>query len=266
MLPYYDDRELRLLIELWLTHRLQPTALARRLLEKRSVYALADDGDWRPRSDVAYEAERVFVALRRAALHVVPCLELPDHLRRVERVPPALFVRGDSNLLWRPAVAVVGARRAHRSAEQWARQVAVEAVRDDWLVVSGGARGIDTAAHFGAVDAGGATLAYLGVAADCIYPRHNARLFLRIIESGGALVSEHLPLSRTFKGAHAMRNRFIAAHARHLYIAEADVGSGTLGTAAVAARLGVPIHVSPPGVGVRRAGLDLLRAEGAEVG
>ncbi len=266
MLPYYDDEALRLLIELWLTHRLQPTALARRLIEQGSVFALADDADWRPRADVTYEAQRVFVALRRSALHVVSCLELPEHLRRVERVPPALFVRGDPDLLRRPAVAVVGARRAHRSAEHWAREIAANAVRDDWLVVSGGARGIDTAAHLGALDAGGLTLAYLGVAADCIYPRHNARLFLRIIESGGALVSEHLPLARTFKGAHAMRNRFIAAHASQLYIAEADVGSGTLGTAAAATRLGVPIRVSPAGVGVRRRGLDLLVAEGAEVG
>jgi predicted Rossmann fold nucleotide-binding protein DprA/Smf involved in DNA uptake len=74
-----------------------------------------------------------------------------------------------------------------------------------------------------------------------------------------------LPLAQTFKGAHAMRNRFIAAHASQLYIAEADVGSGSLGTAATAARLGVPIRVSPPGVGIRRGGLELLVAEGAEV-
>ncbi|HSI04673.1 MAG: DNA-processing protein DprA [Myxococcota bacterium] len=265
MPPYVDDAELRLLIELWLTHKARPSALAQAILCRGSMLALADSDAWRPRPGVAYEARRVLVALRRSALHVVSVLELPEHLRRVPGVPPALFVRGDLELLRKPAIAVVGARRAHRSAEGWARSVAARAAGEGWLVVSGGARGIDTAAHLGALDANGPTLAYLGVAADCIYPRHNARLFLRIVESGGALVSEHLPLARTFKGAHAMRNRFIAAHASHLYIAEADVGSGSLGTAAMATRLGVPIRVSPPGVGIRRGGLELLVAQGAEV-
>ncbi len=266
MQPHLDDSEVRQLIALWLTHRTRPSALAQAMLRHGSVSSLADAGEWRPRDDLAYEAQRVFVALRRSALHVVSIFEMPERLRRAPNVPPALFVRGDPLLLHQSAVAVVGARRAHRSAEAWARNVAARAARDGWLVVSGGARGIDTAAHVGALDAGGRTLAYLGVAADRVYPRHNSRLFLRILANGGALVSEHPPLAPTFKGAHAMRNRFIAAHASHLYIAEADIASGSLGTAASAARLGVPIRVSPPGVGVRRGGLDLLLAAGAELG
>jgi len=129
-------------------------------------------------------------------------------------------------------------------------------------VVSGGARGIDGAAHRGALAAGAPTLAYLGVAVDRIYPSRHRPLFARILRDGGALVSEHPPRATTRKWAHADRNRFIAAQSRRIYVAEADEGSGSLGTTDWANRLGVEVLVSPPGVAEKRAGLDALVAAG----
>ncbi len=258
-----DGDELRVLVQLWLAHATRAPPLAEVLLARRSAVAVAALDEWRP--GVMREASRVLAALAWAHIHVVPIWNWPWQLARARPLAPALMVRGDVGLLWRSGVGIVGARRAHGSAESWARHVARGHVLRGELVVSGGARGVDTAAHLGALDAGGQTLAYIGAAADCIYPKHNRGLFLRILQSGGALVSEHLPLSKTYKGAHALRNRFIAAHASRLYVAEADVDSGSLGTAGFAKRWGVPVLVPPADIGVRRAGIAALIAEGAAV-
>jgi DNA processing protein len=173
-----------------------------------------------------------------------------------------LFVRGNAEALARPAVGIVGARDARRDAEAWAFERAAEAAVAGHVVASGGARGIDAAAHQGALRAGGTTVAYLGVPADRIYPRGNERLFRAMLEGGGALVSEHPPGVSTPAFEHAKRNRFIAAHASRLYIAEARASSGTLATARYARRHGVPVLVSPPGVGAQRDGIDMLLAKG----
>ena len=190
-------------------------------------------------------------------MQVVPVWAWPEHLLRVRPLAPALYVRGDARLLWRTGTAIVGPREADESARAWAFELAARSSADGELVISGGARGIDTAAHLGALSSG-RTVAYIGAPTDAIYPRHNKALFERLIAEGHAIVSELLPGDFTGRAAHMARNRFIAAHAREVYIAEADIVSGSLGTAAYATDYGVPIIVSPPGIGVRRSGLDLL--------
>jgi len=163
-------------------------------------------------------------------------------------------------------VAIVGARQAAASARTWAEGLARHVAGHGALVVSGGAYGIDAAAHAGALASDGRTVAYLGTAADRIYPRVHAGLFARILEQGGALVAEHPPGASTFKSAHALRNRFIAGHASHVVIAEAALESGSLGTAAYARKLGRRIWVPPTTVGGERAGIERLLRDGvAEV-
>lgn len=195
-------------------------------------------------------------------IHLVPVWELPSPLTRLRPLPPMLFVRGDATLLRRLAVAVVGAREAASAGQEWAVERAREAARAKLLLVSGGARGIDAAAHAGAMAEGGQTLAYLGVAADRIYPDHNRRLFERILVRGGALVSEHPPGATTYNVDHAKRNRFIAAHSLLVFVVEADAHSGSLGTARLAQKYGVPVQVAPPALGGKQTGLDILRLEG----
>jgi DNA processing protein len=130
-------------------------------------------------------------------------------------------------------------------------------------VISGGATGIDSAAHEGALAAGGRTLAWLGSAIDRPYPRANDALFARILRHGGALASEHPPLARTFASDHAARNRLIVGRAQALCVAEAGANSGTMGAARHARRRGVPLFVPPATVGGERAGIDALCAQGA---
>ena len=212
------------------------------------------------RPDCVRAAKSQVAALHLLDIQVVPVWDLTHRLRRVWPTPAALFIRGDRALLTRTAVAVVGSRAAHASAASWAFERGRELAASDVLVVSGGARGIDTAAHRGALEAGGSTLAYIGVPADEVYPKENAALFQRMLVRGGALVTEHPPGITTYKGDHALRNRFIAAQASEVIVVEAGATSGALVTADFAARLNVPIRVSPPGVGVRREGIDGLLA------
>jgi DNA protecting protein DprA len=253
-----DDHELTALLALCHTFPSHRPKLAEHLLAARSARALLSEQPWASRPPDGAIVARVRFVMRASGLRAVPVWQWPGPLLRTRPLAPALFVRGNVDLLGADAIAVVGARDAHATAEAWAASIAAAHARQGLLIVSGGARGIDAAAHRGALDAGGRTLAYLGVSADRVYPSHNRRLFLRVLQSGGALVSEYLPLEATFSSGHAMRNRFIAAHASCVFIAEADTESGSLGTADAARRFGVPVVVSPPHIGVRRSGLESL--------
>jgi DNA processing protein len=209
------------------------------------------------------QAARQADALALLNIKLVPVWQFGPALRRLKPLPPALFVRGAPTLLLQPqAVALVGARCAGTPAAAWAFAQAQALAGQGILVVSGGARGIDAAAHRGALAAGMPTLAFMGTAIDRPYPASNRALFADMLAAGGALVSEHAPLEPTFKAAHALRNRLIAARASALVLAEADARSGTLITASWARRLGCPVFVSPPHIAGARAGLDAAQAAG----
>ena len=201
-------------------------------------------------------------ALRALQVSTVPVWQLPARLRRAVPMPLALFVRGDPLLLHSTGVSIVGARRASDSGKRWAAALARQHAAAGMLVVSGGALGIDGAAHAGALQGGGCTLAYLGCAIDQIYPAPHRNLFTAILRGGGALVSEHPPGADGLAWHHAARNRFIAAHGGVLVVAEAAEQSGSLGTAAAARRLGGEIWVSPEGVAKQRGGVVYLLARG----
>ncbi len=226
------------------------------------VEVICRDPSWSPALRDWHTANRQAAAIAALELRVVPVWSFPAHLLRLRNLPPMLFVRGAVERLEKPGVAIVGSRLAAASAITWALARGRQAAERGTLVVSGGARGVDAAAHRGALRAGGQTVAYLGVAIDRLYPMSNRALFERIVESGGALASEHPPGVVTYASAHALRNRFIAAQADEVLIAEAGSRSGTLGTAKFARQIGVPVLISPPGVGRERAGLDMLAARG----
>ena len=113
--------------------------------------------------------------------------EYPTLLEQCEDAPAVFSLRGHGHLLARPAVAMVGARNASANARRLAHALAETVAAKDYAVVSGMARGIDTAAHQGALSGG--TVAVLGGGIDVIYPRENADLYDRLVE-GGALVAE----------------------------------------------------------------------------
>ncbi len=162
----------------------------------------------------------------------------------------------------RPPVAVVGTRRASPEALELTREIAHALGRAGALVISGGAYGIDAAAHEGALEAGAPTVAILGTPLDRLYPADHAPLFRRIREHG-ALVSELPRGSRVARRFFLARNRLIAAAATVVLVVQAPGRSGALGTAAAAQALGRPLFACPwsPLDEVAEGGLTLL-AEG----
>jgi DNA processing protein len=167
----------------------------------------------------------------------------PARLRRISDPPPVLFARGilaDDET----AVAVVGARAATAAGRALARSMAGDLAAWGATVVSGLARGIDTAAHEGALDAAGRTVAVLGCGLDRTYPPENERLAGRIADAG-AVVSE-FPLGTPPLPDHfPRRNRVIAGWSRAVVVVEAAARSGALNTARSAADEGRDVLAVP---------------------
>ncbi|MEZ4241304.1 MAG: DNA-processing protein DprA [Myxococcota bacterium] len=166
------------------------------------------------------------------------CATYPPILRTVPDAPPVLFVEGDATALQRAAIAIVGTRRCSPYGASAAHRIAHAAASAGLAVVSGLARGIDTAAHKGALTAKGPTIAVLGHGLAHTAPPSNGRLRKAIVEGGGLLLTtwpDALPPARwTFPA----RNRWIAALARRLVVVEAPERSGALITAEQLLELG----------------------------
>lgn len=189
----------------------------------------------------------------------------PERLGRLPDPPQTLFVRGRLPVPWAAAVAVVGSREADPAARRHAASVARELAAAGVTVVSGGARGIDTAAHEGALDAGGRTVAFIGSGLDRLYPPSNDGLFSRMAAAGGALVSELEPSTPPSRWTFPRRNRLIAAVADLVLVVQAPERSGALITARIARRLGVPVAAVPGAAAcpLNRGNNGLLRAGAA---
>ncbi|WP_133501025.1 DNA-processing protein DprA [Cognatilysobacter terrigena] len=170
--------------------------------------------------------------------------DYPPAMRAAASPPVALFVDGDSSLLWRPAIAVVGSRGPTPGGREHAGDFARAFAHAGFVVGSGLAAGIDAAAHAATLDAGGATVAVLGTGPDVVYPRSNAELHARIAESG-ALVSEHLPDTAPRKEHFPSRNRLLAALCLGTVVVEAAERSGAMITARLAADAGREVFAVP---------------------
>ena len=168
----------------------------------------------------------------------------PPLLQRLAGAPFLLFVRGDADALWTPQLAIVGSRQGTAGGLATARDFAATFVSRGFAVVSGLAAGIDAAAHQGAIDAGGTTVAVLGTGLDRIYPARNADL-ARAIALHGALVTEFPPRTPARKENFPRRNRVISGLSLGTLVVEASLGSGSLITARVAAEQGREVFAIP---------------------
>ncbi len=171
----------------------------------------------------------------------------PRRLTHLHQPPPALFLQGPVELGDR-SVAVVGTRSATSYGRRAARDLAGDLARAGWVVVSGLARGIDTAAHRAALDAGGKTAAVLGSGLDHRYPASNRGLYDRLTESG-VLVTEFPPEQPPQKWTFPKRNRIIAALSAGVVVVQAPARSGALITADQALELGREVFAVPGPVG-----------------
>lgn len=173
--------------------------------------------------------------------------EYPGTLFDTGDPPLVLFVRGDPRLLLRPSVAVVGARSATDGGKDNARAFSHYLARRGWTIVSGLARGIDAAAHEGALQAGpegGGTIAVLASGLDVVYPRQHAAL-AHEIAAAGALVTEYPPGTPAQPFRFPDRNRLVAALSRGVLVVEAAAQSGSLLTARLALECGREVFAIP---------------------
>lgn len=188
--------------------------------------------------------------------------DYPGPLARIEYAPPLLAVKGSAQPFAAPMVAIVGARNASLSGMKFARQLAADLGRQGFVVVSGLARGIDTAAHRGSLDTG--TVAAVAGGIDKPYPPENAGLIEDIAAAGGAVVSE-MPLGWEPRAQDfPRRNRLIAGMALGLVVVEAARRSGSLISARLAGEMGRLVFAVPGSpLDPRTEGTNRLLKDGA---
>jgi DNA processing protein len=170
--------------------------------------------------------------------------EYPPGLTELTDPPAALYVRGRDLRSMRPAVAVVGSRRCSALGREVATGLGSGLAAVGVCVVSGAARGIDTASHRGALDAAGTTVAVLGSGIDVLYPPGSRRL-LHEIEAAGAVVSEYPPAVTAEPWRFPARNRIVAGLARALVVVEGAGRSGSMITVEHALELGREVFAVP---------------------
>ena len=220
--------------------------------------------DWRNCTNVYAELE----CAEQHGVRIITLLddEYPAILRRMTDPPIALYVRGE----WKQAdeersVAIVGTRNATPYGMTTARRFGRELADHGSTIISGLARGIDTAAHAGALDAGGRTIAVLGSGLADIYPAENRALADAIANGHGAVVSEFPMLMRPGKTTFPQRNRIVAAWSRAVLVAEAPLRSGSIHTATLAeANYGNRVFALPGNItSAASAGCHALIRDGA---
>ena len=189
----------------------------------------------------------------------------PQLLAAIPDPPARLWVRGHPEILHKTCVAVIGARHASADGLAAAAEIAYGLSRGNVVVVSGLARGIDSAAHRAALDAGGHTIAVLGTGVDRVYPPENAELTERIAERG-VLITEFPPGSPPEDWHFPRRNRIISGLSKAVVVVEAREKSGSLITARLAADQGRDVMAVPGTiVGGRNRGANALLRDGAKL-
>ena len=213
--------------------------------------------------------ERARAEIERAAasgIHVLAWNDplMPAYLMAISDAPPALWYRGSLECLNQPAVAIVGSRAASAVSLETARRIAIDLAARGITVVSGLARGVDSAAHRGALETG-RTIAVLGSGVDVMYPPEHVELADRIATTG-LVVSEYPPGTPPLAFHFPMRNRLISGVSRAVVVIEATDKSGSLITAGCAAEQGRDVMAVPGNVlsGRNRGGHALIR-DGAKI-
>ena len=190
----------------------------------------------------------------------------PERLREIYDPPAVLWIRGNAELLARPGIAVVGTRQPSPYGAGMAELLSRDLANRRLTILSGMARGVDTAAHKGALDAGGKTVAVWGTGIDVIYPKENKKLAERIVESGGTIVSEYplgtFPAPQNFP----IRNRILSGMSVGVLVIEAGEYSGTRITARCAMEQNRDVYAVPGNVTNKNTwGPNTLIKQGAKL-
>ncbi|MBD3679204.1 MAG: DNA-protecting protein DprA, partial [Rhodobacteraceae bacterium] len=266
-----DDADRRDWLRLLRSRRVGPATFYRLMGEHGSAAAAlealpevaraAGVKDYAPCSPDRAEAEIEAARLAGAKLLAWGAADYPASLTELSDAPPLLWAIGDTAILQRPMIALVGARNASSLGTRMARRLAAELSEAGYVVVSGLARGIDTAAHLAAIDGG--TLAVMAGGVDVVYPLENAVLAQEIAEKGLRLSEQPMglvPQARHFP----RRNRIVSGLAQAVVVVEAAAKSGSLITALNALDQGREV-LAVPGhpFDARASGCNALLRDGA---
>lgn len=197
--------------------------------------------------DEAYR-DRRYMEEKDVKLICVRDEKYPRKLHNIDDKPAFLYVRGDENILDDDSVGIVGCRNSTNMGQNLARKMARELAERNINIISGLALGIDKYAHLGALDSGvGKTVAVLGcgIADEDMYPFQNMKVFERILESGGAIVSEYCLGTKPEKQHFPARNRIISGLSDKVIVVEAKKRSGSLITANWALEQGKDVFAVP---------------------
>lgn len=248
-------------------HALENAGSALRLLEDPYAYQeiLGAEGISAIRHALN-DAQKLLNHLRRNGVHLIVRggEGYPERLSYTARPPHLLFCMGKPDLCDALPVAIVGTRRADGYGIRHTRRIAKELAEKGACIVSGLALGVDAAAHQGALDAGGRTIAVLGSALDQLYPRENRPLMEKTLESGGSVISEYPPGISPTKYSFVQRNRIVAGLSLGTLVTQAPHRSGALSTVNYALEEGREVFALPGDID--RFGSQLpnkLIAEGA---
>ncbi|EGY28425.1 DNA protecting protein DprA [Candidatus Regiella insecticola 5.15] len=188
----------------------------------------------------------------------------PQRLSHISSAPLLLFITGDVSVVSQLQIAMVGSRNFSHYGERWARYFTEKLIEQGLVITSGLATGIDGICHHSALSVQGKTIAVLGSGLENIYPRHHYGLAHRIVEQGGALVSEFLVTSPPLATHFPRRNRIISGLSAAVVVVEASLKSGSLITARYALEQGRDVFALPGPLGSpTSAGVHWLIQQGA---
>lgn len=235
--------------------------------ELESVEQLTDKGRAKVIGPIPAAIDRDLQIIEKQGLTILPLIsdEYPISLKQIYDPPIVLYVRGCLMESDKLAVGIVGSRKASVYGRTVAERIAKDLAARGLSLVSGGARGIDTAAHKGALQVGGRAIAFLGCGIDVSYPAENEKLFQAISESG-AVVSEFPLGSNPEPWRFPPRNRLISGMSLGVLVCQSPIRSGALITASYALEQGKDVYAIPGNVDDdRNSGCHQLIKEGAKL-
>jgi len=192
--------------------------------------------------------------------------EYPVNLKQIYDPPIAIYIKGNKSILNKTSIAIVGSRICSNYGANIAHKFAYDLSKNNIIIVSGLAKGIDSNAHKGTLSANKSTIAVVGCGLDIIYPNENKELFFNIIKNNGAIVSEYIVGIKPEKENFPARNRIISGLSEGVLIIEAREKSGALITADFALEQGKEVYAVPGNINSYNSqGTNELIKQGAKL-
>ena len=192
--------------------------------------------------------------------------EYPDILRRIYDPPISLYIKGNKSILNNKSIAIVGCREVSDYGKKAAKYFSYNLAKQNINIVSGLAKGVDSYAHIGTLSTDGKTIAVVGNGLDTVYPAENLYLANKIIENGGAIISEYPLGTKPEKMNFPARNRIISGMSKGIIVIEAKEKSGTLLTVDFALEQGRDVYVVPGNINsINSVGTNELIKQGAKL-